>query len=221
MEHSLAGAAIGGSGYGNAVNERATRDLSRMSGVRTGPILLQPLAEVLVPGKSLTADEVAEIREGLTRRDTWLADSQAQVAALQRQLDTSRAYTQELLRSLRAPILGYGVQDGPMTGMFPDGWVSSTLRLRVLPRRPVTGLILNGWIPKTIPPDGELRLIAGGQVAALAMEPGTFGLAVDLPQAADEAIEVVVEASVWSPPEETDRRVRASVLQALELRHPG
>jgi hypothetical protein len=180
--------------------------------------VLRPLAEILMPGNSLTPAEVAEIQEGLSRRDTLISDYRERLAALQQRLDAASAYYQEVLKTLRVPLLGYGAQEGATRGMYPDAWVAPSFGVRVLPWRPAIGVALHGWAPKNTPPDAVLILTVNGVRETFALRPGVFVERVDLAAPSMTGLEIGVEATAV---EETggDRRPRAFVLQGVEVRH--
>jgi hypothetical protein len=181
--------------------------------------MLRPLTEVLVAGHILTADDVADVHEGIARRDTWITDYRAQIEVLERELHRNRVYLQDVLQALRVPLMGYGMQDGTLIGMFADRWVAPRLSVRILPKRPIFGVTLHGWAPERIPVGGRLRLTVGDHVASRDLMPGLFALTLSLPVETSDAVDVTVEATAWVEPDEADQRDRAFVMQAIEILH--
>ena len=188
---------------------------------RTPVQRLRPFHEFLVPGHTLTPDDVAEISEGLARRDAWIEHCREQEGAVSEPVEDHSGFLQEVLRSLRAPLLGYGMQDGELTGMYHDRWAGPQLSMSIQPRRPVFGIALRGWVPDDMPSGGRLIVRAGDAAAEMELEPGRFALSVGIPGGTDAAIPLTVEATRWVTPEGPDGRTLAFILREIELEHGG
>jgi hypothetical protein len=182
---------------------------------------LRPFLEFLVPGHTLTPADVAEITEGLARRDAWIEHCREQEGAVSEPVEDRSGFLQEVLRSLRAPLLGYGMQDGELTGMYHDRWAGPQLSMSIQPRRPVFGIALRGWVPDDMPSGGQLIVRAGDAVAETELEPGRFTLSVGIPGGTEASIPLTVEATRWVTPEGPDGRTLAFILREIELEHRG
>lgn len=182
-------------------------------------LVLRPLAEILVAGNSLTQAQIDEVQEGLARRDTLIGDYREEIASLRKRLDAARASQQEFLKSPRVTLLGYGTQEGATRGMYTDSWVAPSFGLRVVPRRATIGVVLHGWAPKTTPSGARLRLSVNEVAVDVELRPGLFAARAELPDPSVAALEIGVEATPAADPESPDRRPRAFVLKAVELRH--
>jgi hypothetical protein len=179
----------------------------------------RPLADRFAGGYTLTTQDVAELKDSLTKRDTWIEHYQKQELDLNGQVQGSRKFLDEVLHSLSAPLLGYGLQQGPVSGLFHDHWVGPCLKMSILCKRPITRLSVQGWVPDDMPPGGTLRLQAGVQSKEQPLAPGGFTLQVDIRVSADTVIKVTVEATQTVTPEGEHGRVLAFVLQSVELEH--
>ena len=200
-------------------------DAADPSNLRTGLALprtpvqpLRPFPGFLVPGHTLTPDDVAEISEGLARRDAWIEHCREQEGG---EVDDRSGFLQEVLRSLRAPLLGYGMQDGELTGMYHDRWAGPQLSLSIQPRRPVFGIALRGWVPDDMPSGGQLIVRAGDAIVEMDLEPGRFALSVAIPGGTEAAIPLTVETTRWVLPEGPAGRTLAFILREIELEHRG
>ena len=182
---------------------------------------LRPFPEFLVAGHTLTPSDVAEISEGLARRDAWIAHYQEQEQALQQQVQGRHGFLQEVLRSLRAPLIGFGIQDGELTGMYHDRWVGPRMTLTIQPRRPISGIALRGWVPDGIPSGGQLIARADDQVAEIDLVPGRFALSVAIPGGTEAAIPLTIEGTRWVTPEGPGGRMLVFILREIELEHAG
>ena len=179
----------------------------------------RPMPDFLVPGYTLTASDVTELKEGLARRDAWIELYQNKELDLTNQVVGGRKFLEEVLENLRAPITGYGVQDGKLTGMYHDRWVGPKLALTVQPKRPVTRVTVHGWVPDDIPRGGTMTLRAGDQAEALDLAPGSFVLSVAIRECAEAAIPIEVDATESVTPEGPGGRTLVFVLQEVELGH--
>jgi Rps23 Pro-64 3,4-dihydroxylase Tpa1-like proline 4-hydroxylase len=181
----------------------------------------RPLPEHLVSGYTLAPGDVAELKEAIAKRDLWIALYQKQELTLNEQIQGGRKFLEEVLNSLYAPILGFGIQEGKLDGLYHDRWVAPRLALAVQPKRPVTRVTVHGWVPDDMPAGGQLTLHACARVAMMDLVPGTFALSIEIPEGTEAAIPMTVEATEWVMPEGPTGRTLAFVLQGLELGHPN
>ncbi len=181
----------------------------------------RPLREFLEPGYTLTANDVRDVNEALTRRDSWIEHYQNKELELTAQVEKNKTFLGEVLANLRAPISGYGIQDGKPTGMYHDCWVGPTLALTIQPKRPVTQVSVHGWVPDEMPAGAILTLQVGDRSVTSDLVPGGFVLSVELPKGSDAAIPVTVEATGWVTPEGPGGRKLVFVLQEIEVGTPA
>jgi hypothetical protein len=179
----------------------------------------RPMGEFLAAGYTLTASDVTEIKEALTRRDAWIEHYQNKELALTEQVEGGRKFLEEVLGNLRAPINGHGIQEGKLTGMYHDRWVGPKLALTIQPKRPVTRVAVHGWVPDDMPSGGILTLQAGDETEVRDLIPGAFILSVEIPEGSESAIPIKVEATDWVTPEGPGGRTLVFVLQEIELVH--
>jgi hypothetical protein len=178
-----------------------------------------PISEHLVAGHTLTASDVLEIKQALNRRDSWIHNYQKKELDLTDQIQRGRMFLAEVLQNLRAPIVGYGIQEGALTGLFHDRWVGPRLTLTIKPKRSVTGVTIHGWVPDRMPGGGTLTLLAGDQTEAIDLVAGNFALSVNMSQRAEELLTIEINATTWLEPKGTDRRTLVFTLQQIELGH--
>lgn len=194
-------------------------DISETAPPQPGMVAQRPLSEVLLAGHALTPTDVAEIKEGLARRDAWIKHYQQQEAILNDRILGGRKFLQEMLQSLRVPITGYGIQHGKVRGLYHDLWVGPRLDVTIQPKRPVTHVVLHGWVPDDTPEGGQLTFQVGDRVATKDLVPKLFALSVELAESTDAAIVLTVEATRWITPEGPNGRMLVFVLREIELGH--
>jgi 2OG-Fe(II) oxygenase superfamily len=192
--------------------ERPAEEIAPMHGTF---YVQRPLPARFTAGYTLSEEDAAELTRLLIRRDGWIELYQKM------ELDKNR-YIAALEGAARAPLTGYGVQDGPATGLYADGWAAPRLRLRIRPLLPVSGIVLRGWRGNA-PPQGRVRLsVEGTEIFRLETKTEQFDLAASLPKTLDQPFSVEIAAdfeSKLAPP--GDVRDLAFLLTELRLRHPG
>lgn len=134
----------------------------------------RPLPARFAAGHVLTEDDVRELHALLIRRDQWIElyqkmelDKNRDLAELTAALERTRAQTP-------VPLTGYALLDGPVEGLYGDGWAASKVVLRVKPLQPITGFLLRGFRPESAPParingvsasgEFEIRMPAADQI---------------------------------------------------------
>ena len=110
-----------------------------------------PFPDKFSAGRVLSADDVAELRAGYTRRDHQIEMYQHGEERLGRELEQTRRYLDQILRATKAPILGYALQLGDSTGLFHDDWATREVSLQLRTERQVAGIIVKGFIPDEFP----------------------------------------------------------------------
>jgi 2OG-Fe(II) oxygenase superfamily len=181
----------------------------------------RPLDDHFTAGHVLSEEDVAELHGAVAKRDSWIEHYQKRELELNAQLTNGRRFLNEVLANVWAPITGYGLQKGKVTGMYHDRWASPELKLTIEPLRPVTRVTLRGWVPDHLPEGGELRFSAADERVATPLKPGAFAITVELPKAVQEPIPIFVEATQWVRPEGPAGRTLSYVVRNIELWHAG
>jgi Rps23 Pro-64 3,4-dihydroxylase Tpa1-like proline 4-hydroxylase len=137
----------------------------------------RPLEAWVRPGHVLTEDECRQLRHAVDRRDKWIESYQKIELRKSGQVEQHSAYIREILSRLRAPLTGYVTQEGPVEGLYHDGWAQPKMSLRFRCDRPVTALRLRGWLPESGSAETRLRVhLNGCLMADTALKPGAFEL---------------------------------------------
>lgn len=180
----------------------------------------RPLREFLEAGYTLTEGDVRDVMEALSRRDSWIEHYQNKELELTEQVQAGRTFLSEVLENLFAPIVGYGVQEGKLEGMYHDRWVGPTLRLTIQPKRPMHRVGVHGWVPEGMPAGGQVSLLVGNATKTIDLAPGGFSIFVDIPEGrAADAVTLSMEATQWVTPEGPNGRALVFVLREVELTH--
>ena len=151
--------------------------------------------------------------------NSWIALYQKQELALNEQVEAGRKFLEEVLLNLYAPIVGYGVQEGKLSGLYHDHWVGPLFALTVQPLRPVSSLTVHGWAPDDTRTGGQLTFRAGDQIATKELAPGQFSLSIEIAESTEATISITIEGTRWIMPEGLKGRKLVFVLQKLELGH--
>ena len=211
----------------------------------------RPLPSRLAPGYALTVDDVKQLEELIARRDSWiefyhrkeLADSQRiqDRIGYTRHLEESRGaldWVRALLpkrkkeeppsaaapapRSLQVPLSGYGIQEGPARGIWPDGWIGSPFEVTIRLSMPADSILLEGVLPGQTLPEMELQVSVNDAVVSQEVfRPGDISLNVPAEAGVGELIKLrIVSDRSFCPMRAgagADRRELVMVLRELRV----
>ena len=186
----------------------------------------RPLSPRLVPGHTLTPDDVSRLEELIARRDNWielyhrkeLADSQRiqDLIGYTRHLSENRGpmdWVRGLLRKwkkdepgssavplapqpARAPLSGYGIQEGEARGIWPDGWIGTPFEVAIRLQMPSDSIRLEGFLPEQTLPEVELRAsVNGAEVMQEVVRPGNVSLNIPAEAGAGDLVKLRVVAN--------------------------
>ena len=179
----------------------------------------RPLRDVLVPGGILTEADVQEVKEAIARRDAWIEHYQKQELSLNQQILGGRRFLEGVLENLRAPITGYALQEGTLSGLYHDAWVGPDFSVRIQPRLPATRVTLHGWVPDSMEAGGQLTIQVGTQSTAIPLVPGPFDCQVNLLEPSTAVLPIAVHATRSCMPEGPNGRTLVFVLREIEVTH--
>ncbi|MBV9828423.1 MAG: sulfotransferase family 2 domain-containing protein [Alphaproteobacteria bacterium] len=141
-------------------------------------------------------------------------------------LQSLQNYMQEMMASIRAPILGYAHQVGSSSGMFHDGWAGREVTFEMHLHRRVTELTLCGFIPPHFPVrKREFTIDIGEESFSFVMEGGNgvfrFDCLIDIAADADVRVTLRCDSNYNAYAFGTggDRRDLSYRLIAIELAH--
>ena len=168
----------------------------------------------------MSAEDVADLRRLLIRRDRWIELYQLMELDLNGLTAGLGKSVKHLEQAIRIPTAGYIRQDGPVAGFHPDSWVEPTLRLRLTPLEPVTSLDVTGFRPEGTKTGRLSVLIDGKEAAKGQVATGQFSLAVPLRgrQTKSFDLEITFEGPCAAGSAGDERRL-AWVLLHLSARH--
>ncbi len=102
----------------------------------------RPLPARIAPSHVVTPEDVFELKSLLTRRDRWIELYQKMELDKNRSIDQLGKYVRQLQGNARVAVTGYVIQQGETTGAYPDGWISSALKVTLRPTEAVRSLTL-------------------------------------------------------------------------------
>jgi hypothetical protein len=181
----------------------------------------RPLPERIQAGHTLSAEDIAELRGLLIRRDRWIELYQNMELTKNREIAAATAYLSKLRAHRRVPLSGYVLQEGGAEGLYDgEGWVASRVRLRIRPVQPVSRLVLRGFRPDWAPP-ASVRIAIDGAAVARAPIIGEFEVSAALRETARNLFELEIVSD--SPPgwaaAKGDDRDLAFLLNELRALH--
>jgi len=154
----------------------------------------RPLPAHIGAGRTLTAEDVKELKELLKRRDHWVQIYQKMELQKNREIADKNRTMADLMSYVRVPLTGYVVQSGSTTGVFAEGWVASHAEFGIQPLARVSGILLRGWRPCNAPP-GRVRVRVGNTRAEAPMGGGSFKVRLKLAQPAEAPFRLIIDAT--------------------------
>jgi hypothetical protein len=177
----------------------------------------RPLPSRFVPGYTLTEADLTLLHFDVDRRDRWIEIYQNMELAKSAEISGKASYIHELLRRVHAPITGYVLQKGESSGLYPEGWASGQVQLRIQPQEPVKKFVLKGWRPESAPVPATITVQTDEQpIAIVQVGHGVFEIPVlfDPARVQEYVLTVHCDIEFQAP---ADSRQLSYVL--MELRH--
>jgi len=180
-----------------------------------------PLPKRVIPGYTLTQDDVAELKDLLYRRDLWIEEYHKMELQKNAEIDSRNRVIRHLMNLAPVQLTGYAKIAGPISGIFPDHWVTSLAELEIQPLAPVSGIVLYGWRPENAPP-GKVRISAGGVAAESNVGGECFEIRLRLPAATSDRLGIKIAAQSDRPLTDAalDERDLQFSLVELRIEHP-
>ncbi|HEY7335228.1 MAG TPA: 2OG-Fe(II) oxygenase [Bryobacteraceae bacterium] len=198
-----------------------TRPLEEVAPLHATFYVQRPLPERIRAGHTLSAEDIAELRGLLIRRDRWIELYQNMELTKNREIAATGAYLSKLRAQRRVPLTGYVLQEGAAEGLYDsEGWVASRVRFRIRPVQPVSRLVLRGFRPDWAPP-ASVRIVVDDATVARAPIVGEFEVNAPLREMARNLFELEIVSD--SPPgwaaAKGDDRDLAFLLNELRALH--
>ena len=181
----------------------------------------RPIPSRLVPGHALTAEDLKQLEDLIARRDDWIEAYQRKELADSQRIQHLIGYTRTLAefrgplhwvrallskrkqeeagpaepvpRSPQVPLSGYGVQEGPARGIWPDGWIGSPFEVAIRLQMPADSILLKGSLPKQTLPEMELQVSLNDTVVSKRVfRPGDISLNIPAEAGAGELIKLKI-----------------------------
>ena len=179
------------------------------------------LPERISAGRTLTAEDVAELQKLLIRRDGWIEMYQRMELDRNRELAERDRLLLELRDLVRVPLTGYMLQE-EARGVHRDDWVTHHAEIAIRPLLPVSSLVLRGWRLESAP-EARLRIAIDGAPAGEFLVGGAeFTLRVRPPRPLRTTFRLTLdlEDSGNLSKSSGDPRDLAFVLWEIRGRHP-
>ena len=177
----------------------------------------RPIPSRLVPGHALTAEDLKQLEDLIARRDDWIEAYQRKELADSQRIQHLIGYTRApwqssegrstgcvpccrsenrkrpVPRSPQVPLSGYGVQEGPARGIWPDGWIGSPFEVAIRLQMPADSILLKGSLPKQTLPEMELQVSLNDTVVSKRVfRPGDISLNIPAEAGAGELIKLKI-----------------------------
>ncbi len=174
----------------------------------------RPLPDCIREGHVLTKEDATEVKRLIVRRDGILEFHQ------KRELELS-GVAEHLQDYLRVPMVGWGLQQGPVEDYWADGWVAPVFQMTIGPRKKVGRITIRGFIPDEMGPRSPLRArVDASEVGTFNAKTGNFEWEFKLQESHRKPFTLAIEGSKADRgpnPALSDSRNLLFVLREIEL----
>lgn len=175
----------------------------------------RPLPSHLQAGRTLTGEDVQDLKTLLQRRDDWIRYYHKM--ELSKSGEIARLNQALLGQEVHAPLTGYALQVGTARGVFADRWVSSHAELTVKPVSPITQILVRGWRPDQAS-SAKIRVSCEEKSVEVGLDGGSFEVKLPLAKAADQPFTVKIDTDSSGPTVEPGVDNRDLVFVLTEIR---
>jgi hypothetical protein len=178
-----------------------TRPAEEIAGTHGTFYVQRPLDPVLKPGYALTSADIQELRKGYRNRDRSIEAYQKMEERLGRELNSLHRYLDEIVASIRLPVVGFALQTRRISGaVWHDGWAGPAFAFEMKAVADITAVEMHGAVPNA---DGNedikvVMTVAGTPSTAATFSGTNFVVqsTVSISQGAVFLIEVTCSRSV-------------------------
>jgi len=188
----------------------------------------RPLPKHIVSGCTLTDEDIQEIHTLLDRRDGWIEYYQKKELESGQILEQVTKYLQEVLNCVRLPVTGFALQEGVVTGAWPDMWLGSPFEVSLRLQEPAESLMIRGEVPANFAQGMDVEIKVGAAASRHHISSGSFVLEIPARGGVDELLKLEIRADTLYCPadagENADPRkllLRLKELQVRPLRKSG
>ena len=179
------------------------------------------LPDYIAAGRTLSEEDVDQLRRLLIRRDGWIEMYQQMELRKNQEIADKQRAIQTITANIPAPLTGYVRQDSAK-GLFWDSWASSQVEIGIRPIEPVSHLVIRGWRPEDVPSGKLAATIDGAAAGEFPLGNGEFECDVRLPHPLSQSFRLTLDyqGPDRGKPRPGDSRDLAYVLLEVQARHP-
>ena len=127
----------------------------------------RPLPRRFSPGRTLSIEDVDELKRLLKKRDDWIAFYQSQELRLNDMLAHDKRQIEALRAPPRAPLCGFVRQAGPPLGLHHDLWLAPQAEFALSCARPARRIVIRGHVDDKLPAKTSLEISLDGRLQAV------------------------------------------------------
>lgn len=180
------------------------------------------LPKHIVPGYTLTAEDVKALGDLMIKRDQFIEFYQKMELTKNAEADAHHYLIREMKEAVRAPLLGYVRQTSAAEGLSHDDWADARVSIPLEPLEPVGEINIRGWRGDTAPA-GKLTIGVGNESKEFTVGGGMFEAAIKFSKPLTEPFTFAInlDAPGNGLPPSNDPRQLAFRLLELRAIHPG
>jgi len=135
------------------------RPASEIAGTHGTFYVQRPISPRIQAGHVLTEEDVTELRRGMRHRDRSIEAYQKMEERFGRERDGLHRYLEEILASVRLPVIGHALQLRRLAGMiWHDGWCGEMARFEMRAVAAISSIELFVTVPQAHQQETEITL---------------------------------------------------------------
>lgn len=183
-----------------------------------GTVYVQPnLPEHIREGRTLTADDMAEIETNLHRRHEYLRAMYKREYRFAEIIDDLKREVREWKSTSYVPVLGKAKIKNVVTPIFHDGWMSKEVRAELELHQDLNNVVANVWLPDSFENQLELSLSLGGASTKARVCGGLNSIKLKSQSRRGEVLPLSIVADKTRRASDDDERQISVILDSIEL----
>lgn len=183
-----------------------------------GTVYVQPgLPDHIREGRTLTAADMAEINENLSRRHTYLRYMYKREYRFSEVIDDLKRQIAEWKSTSYIPLMGLAKVKRVAEPLYHDGWMGSELRADIELHQDVTAVTAEVWLPDEYAGELGLSFSFGAASTQVQVGPGLTTINLPVAQRCGDTTEIALVAHPTRVAAENDRRQISVILDNIRL----
>ena len=177
-----------------------------------------PLPERIREGRTLDAEDVAEIESNIFRRHDYLKNMYKREYRFSIIIDDLKRQNAEWKRASYVPVLGNAKVKEVLSPLYPDGWMGEELAFDLELRQDVSALVLNLWLPDSVDDTYNIRFQVQDRYVDSWIGRGSSSIEIRINEKSGSKVSVKISSDSARQGSEVDLRRLSVVVDSITLK---